>query len=347
MGRFESGVSISGYPELVKVLHSGQALPVAAAPGKKDELVCPAVVRDGNYYGLLKNGGYFGRGYLYQLTAAGKLNVIYQFTGRADGSGPSTPPVVGSDGNLYFFTDAGLLRYSASSGVLSFRSLPAWFRARRRLRAPRPEISTASRTPLLGLRLFASKPNGSAAEIYTGSYQQSAPYSPMAGLFVSGSNLAVLQPVEYTNTTCQLSGNFYAMPDHFRGRLGGAVLLSGRLERRGRIGQFYLLSGLVPRRRWVVLWHGRRDHSSRERGQARQLRQRLDGIRRRLSTAAAPIQMTLSKSHVLPGGSAQLTWQVKNAFSNTMQQCYGYGGLSGKVALSGTATVTAAETGSR
>jgi hypothetical protein len=48
-----------------------------------------------------------------------------------------------------------------------------------------------------------------------------------------------------------------------------------------------------------------------------------------------PIQMTLTKTHILPGGSADLSWQVNNAFSKTMQQCYGYGGLAGKVALSG------------
>ncbi len=58
-----------------------------------------------------------------------------------------------------------------------------------------------------------------------------------------------------------------------------------------------------------------------------------------------PIAMTLSKTNTLPGADVTLTWKVNNAFSDTAQQCYGYGGLSGKLALSGSVTVPAPATG--
>lgn len=58
-----------------------------------------------------------------------------------------------------------------------------------------------------------------------------------------------------------------------------------------------------------------------------------------------PLVFPFSKTHILPGGSSALTWKVNNAYSDTLQQCYGYGGAPGsmsglgKIALSGSTTV--------
>jgi hypothetical protein len=64
-----------------------------------------------------------------------------------------------------------------------------------------------------------------------------------------------------------------------------------------------------------------------------------------------PISLSFSKTHILTGGSSTLTWKVNNAYSDTMQQCYGYAGLTGsmapqgKVPLSGSQSVQVSEAG--
>jgi hypothetical protein len=56
--------------------------------------------------------------------------------------------------------------------------------------------------------------------------------------------------------------------------------------------------------------------------------------------------MNLSADHILPGKDVTLTWSVNNAFSQTLQQCYGYGALSGKVPLTGSVTAKGVPAGS-
>ncbi len=64
---------------------------------------------DGNFYGTTAFGGN-GYGNVYQVTPSGKVTSIYSFcseTNCADGQTPETPPILGSDGNLYGVTLAG------------------------------------------------------------------------------------------------------------------------------------------------------------------------------------------------------------------------------------------------
>jgi hypothetical protein len=58
----------------------------------------------------------------------------------------------------------------------------------------------------------------------------------------------------------------------------------------------------------------------------------------------APLALSFSKTHVVPGGDSTLNWQLNNGFSKTMQQCYAYGGWTGKQSPSGTLTVAAPST---
>ena len=77
--------------------------------------------RDGNIYGTAASGSVDGRGGVFKLTPAGKLTVLYSFTGGSDGDIPLGGLTLGTDGNFYGTTMQGAL---PASGQYS-RSPPA------------------------------------------------------------------------------------------------------------------------------------------------------------------------------------------------------------------------------
>jgi uncharacterized repeat protein (TIGR03803 family) len=62
---------------------------------------------DGNFYGTTKNGGAYGEGVVFKLTASGTETVLYSFSGDGgmsgsnDGANPEASLVQASDGNFY------------------------------------------------------------------------------------------------------------------------------------------------------------------------------------------------------------------------------------------------------
>jgi len=65
---------------------------------------------DGNFYGVTYYGGANKKGSLFQVTPGGTITSIYSFCSQsncADGEGPVSTPVLGSDGNLYGATWGG------------------------------------------------------------------------------------------------------------------------------------------------------------------------------------------------------------------------------------------------
>jgi uncharacterized repeat protein (TIGR03803 family) len=62
---------------------------------------------DGNFYGTTASGGAFNHGTVFQMTLAGALTNIWQFTGGTDGALPDTALVQGPDGNFYGATEIG------------------------------------------------------------------------------------------------------------------------------------------------------------------------------------------------------------------------------------------------
>jgi len=79
---------------------------------------------DGNYYGVTKLGGTYGKGTLYQLTPEFGVTTLYNFgASPTDGIYPNGGLVLGTDGNLYGTTHSGddylfptLFQWSLSSG---------------------------------------------------------------------------------------------------------------------------------------------------------------------------------------------------------------------------------------
>ena len=69
---------------------------------------------DGNFYGTVPTGGTSSAGYVFRVTPAGGLTVIYNFTGGADGGAPMGSLIEGNDGNLYGTSTTG----ASGSGAL-------------------------------------------------------------------------------------------------------------------------------------------------------------------------------------------------------------------------------------
>jgi uncharacterized repeat protein (TIGR03803 family) len=71
---------------------------------------------DGNFYGVaggdLADG--IGNGTVFKITPAGVLTTLYKFSGNADGAGPSSGLVEGSDGNFYGTTSTGATNESGT-----------------------------------------------------------------------------------------------------------------------------------------------------------------------------------------------------------------------------------------
>jgi uncharacterized repeat protein (TIGR03803 family) len=62
---------------------------------------------DGNLYGVTFYGGYFDLGTFFRITQDGALTVLHSFAGGADGQGPNSSLLVGSDGAFYGTTVSG------------------------------------------------------------------------------------------------------------------------------------------------------------------------------------------------------------------------------------------------
>jgi len=61
----------------------------------------------GNVYGTTSQGGTHQKGLVYKLTPSGTLQVLYDFTGEADGGDPQAGVILGSNGSLYGITTEG------------------------------------------------------------------------------------------------------------------------------------------------------------------------------------------------------------------------------------------------
>jgi uncharacterized repeat protein (TIGR03803 family) len=74
---------------------------------------------DGNLYGTTEYGGTYGNGAIFNISPAGTLTTIYNFTGGADGANPATGVTLGPDGNFYGANFTGTIFKITPAGVLT------------------------------------------------------------------------------------------------------------------------------------------------------------------------------------------------------------------------------------
>jgi uncharacterized repeat protein (TIGR03803 family) len=73
---------------------------------------------DGNYYGVTENGGLYGDGTVFKMTAQGVVTILHSFGGVSDGTLPGASLIQASDGNFYGSTVYGGSSTSSYSGTL-------------------------------------------------------------------------------------------------------------------------------------------------------------------------------------------------------------------------------------
>jgi uncharacterized repeat protein (TIGR03803 family) len=321
--------------DVVYVTMEGVMSTLAALPYPS---VCPAPANDGNYYGGSAGGGTYGAGYLYQLTPAGKVTVLYSFTGKADGYGPGWPMLQGSDGNLYG-VGYEMFRYTASGGVTAFSSTNG-------ITGPLFEGSSDDFYAINGTNIDTITPQGAVTAVSLG--LPSGTDISNGNLFLGGAgSLYLEQNYSYEGSAGCPNGNFlelYAISPTNGVQVGGFGVLVGN-EGTNDSSDFYTISEFLAGN---GNFYGGYSDASSSNGE-NQFDCESNGTYYNIYSAAGnsvpAIEMTLSANRILPGKSTVLTWAATSAFSDNLRECYGYGGLSGKVATSGSQSLTYAQAG--
>jgi len=105
-----SGSSPAGCGTIFKITPQGVLTTLYSFRGLADGSQPQAALlqsTDGNFYGTTPLGGTFGMGTIFQITPAGKLTTLYNFTGGSDGASPLAALLQGADGIFYGTTSSG------------------------------------------------------------------------------------------------------------------------------------------------------------------------------------------------------------------------------------------------
>jgi uncharacterized repeat protein (TIGR03803 family) len=93
-----------GFGTAYKIDSSGNFTPLHSfAAGTDGAIPLGSLVQgaDGNFFGTTGGGGTYGFGTVFKMDSSGNVNVLYSFTGDADGRDPYAGLVQGTDGSFY------------------------------------------------------------------------------------------------------------------------------------------------------------------------------------------------------------------------------------------------------
>jgi uncharacterized repeat protein (TIGR03803 family) len=273
---------------------------------------------DGNFYGTTQGGGPGpGTGSVYKITPAGKATLITGFT--SSNNQPLATVIQGTDGNFYGTTNGpyGSVYKVTPSGT--YTSLYS-FNSTTGGAGPQTPLVEGSDGNFYGTTvagngddafgtIFKVTPAGSVTylHVFDGN-DGSAPFAP---LFIA--------------TDGNFYGTTYNLGDGASDGNGGGTLF--KLTPADTLSTLYQFNtnviGADPNTPVMQAsngsLYGTTSTYGKEGGAAGSI---YDAV---FSPAlAAPVQLTLSKSSIVAGSSVTLEWQVLNAFSLTLQQCYAY-----------------------
>jgi uncharacterized repeat protein (TIGR03803 family) len=122
-GNFYGASSNNAVPDggdIFKMTPGGQLATLYSFPGTTNGTLpsgALALGTDGNFYGMTTNGGAYGYGSVFKMTAAGMVTNIYSFTGLEDGFSPAGQLALGTDGNFYGVTAFNNIVYQGTKNL--------------------------------------------------------------------------------------------------------------------------------------------------------------------------------------------------------------------------------------
>jgi uncharacterized repeat protein (TIGR03803 family) len=243
-----------------------------------------------------------GNGGILQLIPPASLNTIYSFTGGNDGKSPVGALVEGSDGNLYGTTDGG----GASGEGTIFK------------------VSTAGTLGVLASYCSAAqptchdgyKPNGDLFLASDGNFYESTQFGGVSTDCPEGpspNNVGCGEIVEVSSTG--VLTDLYS----FTGASDGSVPLAGLIQ--ASDGNLYGTSS------------GQLD-TEYNYGNVYEVYPP--------ASLVSPVELSLSQSSITLGSSVTVNFRILNAFSATMQQCYGFSTGNGVTVALGKVSGTSA-----
>jgi uncharacterized repeat protein (TIGR03803 family) len=281
---------------------------------------------DGNFYGTTTGGGpnQSGFGSLFRMTPTGIVTPIYSFLGGTDGYFPYNSLLQASDGNLYGVTSTGS---NDDNGAVFQSTLDGHFTPIV-IVAPTGSISAYtsldqnSSEELVGTtssggatghgEIFTLSPNGALTDVYD------FPTTGDGGIPIAGLLLAT-------------DGNQYGSAYGY--------FTDGGLFSYSPAGEFQTIEVFTANTGQLPFDSLMQGSDGNFYGNTSAGGTGSDGVLFRLAPSTplpAPVQLTFNPATVPAGTAAQLSWQVINAYSATLQQCNAF--ISGNPAGAGTWT---------
>lgn len=301
-------VTLAGVASTVHALTEAEGYEVAAILQGKD----------GNFYGVAGAGGAYGYGTLFTFTPGGSFTTLYSFTNGPDGEYPENL-VQASDGNLYGTTSGTTFSATLTGQVATIANVGG---ANALI-----EGSTGSLYGLYGSDFNAVSLNGQVTLIAT--YLTLGLQDPIEPpCFLDGAGnfdcSSVIVDDDNNDDTLLLS----ITPSGSYGSFGYQFSAGG-----WGYGYAYATYSLSGEGTYFGDYSGEANCGDECQPTFSYL---YDGIE-----APAPIQISITPAVSAPGQAVMLTWQVNNAFSDTMALCFASGAWSGIKATSGTANLIA------
>jgi uncharacterized repeat protein (TIGR03803 family) len=275
---------------------------------------------DGGLYGVATAAGNtqlcggYGCGTVFRISPSGAFSVIHTFQGGSDGEGPKYGLLQASDGSLYGTTQAGgdAAECPNGSGCGTIFKIDA--------QGTLSTVYEFSSDDSYGEGGIASAlTEGSDGGLYGAAFDQG-----QYGYIYRLSDGVVSDFYDgFTATTGQISGGLLVGSDQaFYGATANGVF------RLTTSGDFYAYdppdgpNGLFGYGPWLNQGSDGNFYGTAEPGTASDA---MSVYEVAFSPALpAPVQIALSASSVIPGAPVKASFSVNNAFSLTMQQCYGF-----------------------
>jgi uncharacterized repeat protein (TIGR03803 family) len=274
---------------------------------------------DGNFYGMA-GGGIYGQGTIFDITPSGNLTTLFSFAGYNGGITTAQSLVQGSDGNFYGVTDQG----GTSGFGTVFQFVPP---------------STVNILYSFSGTGDGAAPDGALVEGSDGNfYGVTQAYPIVSGNQANGTIFRVTPSGTHTTLYTFTGGSDgygpYWLVWGTDGNLYGVTFKKGtnndgtffQITPSGTLTTLYAFGSVsgdgVNPQAPVVQGSDGNFYGTAVAGGAKS-----DGTVFRISMSPAlpaPVQLSLTSSTIALGSSATIDWQVLNAFSTTLQQCYAF-----------------------